>query len=339
MAIENILNPEIELIKKDEFYLFYEMMIQSLKTDNVKEGMCESLTLLRNYLDSGNIILYRKNEEGNYVSKGSDSNIGELGNSIDCIVNKVQALIKKKHQLNLDLGLSQRLESLMLIDLDVEGYDCILAVVNNNRKTLEPLFWNRLYDTVQIIMKRAISYERNTKAITIDMLTGLDNRNSYEKRLESLKNSDEQLVFGIFDLFRLKYINDNFSHDKGDIYIKEVAKILNKYWPKERKTIDADGVERYIQTGDCVYRVGGDEFVLLSSSDDLSLSTLKAGLAKQEAEMISLGINSELPVGLNFGLVNHNCSENIRDTVEIADKLMQEDKAQMYRKNNLERRR
>ena len=61
MATERISNPEINRIRKDEVYLFYEMMMQSLKTDDVKTGINKSLYLLRMYLQSQQIYSSNQN--------------------------------------------------------------------------------------------------------------------------------------------------------------------------------------------------------------------------------------------------------------------------------------
>lgn len=339
MGLEHVIEPEINLIKSNEFYLFYEMMMQSLKTDNVREGISKSLLLLRKFLCSGNVALFMKNEEGKYLLKDCDSIMMDKNNSINCIINQTHSLVEQKKILNLDLHLSESLQNIVLLNVKIDACDCILVIVNNEQKELEPLFWDRLSDTIQVILKRAVSYERNTKAITMDLLTGLDNRNSYERRIQSINELDENIVLGIFDLFRLKYVNDNYSHDTGDKYIKAAANILNKYWPKERKTVGEDGLEQYKPTGHTLYRVGGDGFILLTTSEELPLSLIKADLVARESEIISLGVEEGLPLGLNYGIVHHNPGNSIKNTIEKADTLMRQDKAKMYVKYNLERRR
>ena len=343
MAAESVLAPEINLIKTDEFYLFYEMMIHSLKTDNVKEGINKSLFMLRSYLKSGNIALFRKNENGIYVFKLSDCKMPELIQPIGCIINKTQHLVENKDIFNLDLNLSERLQNMMLMHLNVgnnNNYnDCIIAILNHNKDLeLEPQFWERAKDTMQIILKRAASYERNTMAITTDLLTGLDNRNSYEMRLQEINEADDNLVLGIFDLFRLKHVNDNYTHAKGDLYIKETAKILNKYWPKQKITTAADGTENVEETGHCVYRVGGDEFVLLTSNENPQLAGIKASLAREETKLINLEIGEKIPIGINFGIVKHNPGDYYKQTFMRADEIMQEDKNKMYKTYKLDRR-
>lgn len=339
MASEVIFIPEVERIRKDEFYLFYEMMMQSLKTDNVRQGLHQSLFLLRMFLQSGNVVLYKKNREGKYMYSLSDTKIAENVKKASCIVNKVKDLVEKKKVLQIDLNLSEKFKNAMFIYMRIEDEDCMLVITNiDKNKELESHFWERLRETMQVILKRAASYERNMKVVNIDLLTGLENRNSYELRLQSLEEMDENLVLGVFDLFRLKYINDNYTHNSGDVYIKETASILDKYWPKHKVKENEDGTESFIETGHCVYRVGGDEFVLLTSVDNLQLAEVKADLVLKEAGMIDLDVDGVTPIGLNYGMVLHKAGDNIKDSFAEADKIMQKYKTKMYQKYGIDRR-
>lgn len=342
--MDSILAPEYCRLKNDEFYLFYEMMMQALKTDDVVEGMNKSLFLLRKYLKSGNVAIYKKNKEGIYVFKVSDSQMDDLVHSLGCIINKTKPLYEQNEIFHLDLNLSERLKNITVLHIDIannnKNEECGVVVLNVDKENeLEPQFWERTKDTMHIIMKRAASYERNKKAITTDLLTGLDNRNSYEMRVQAFNEADENLVLGIFDLFRLKYINDNYTHAKGDEYIQATANILSKYWPKQKIIVNDDGTEKTIDTGHCVYRVGGDEFVLLTTKENLSLATIKAGLVAEEENLIDLGIGDDIPIGINSGIVAHQPGDNLKQTFMRADELMQEEKANMYKKYKLERRR
>jgi diguanylate cyclase (GGDEF)-like protein len=344
MCKESILAPEIGLIKSDEFYLFYEMMMQSLKTDDVKEGINKSLFMLRHYLNSGNIALFRKKDNGQYVYKMSDSLMSELIQPVGCIINKTSPLIENKGIMNIDINVG-RLDNIMFIHTGIgnkfdDHDDCILAIINNNKeKELEPQFWDRVKDTMTVILKRAASYERNTKALTSDLLTGLENRNSYELRMQQINEEDNNLVLGIFDLFRLKHINDNYTHNKGDLYIKEAAKVLNKYWPKQKVIVNDDCTESYEETGHAVYRYGGDEFVLLTTVEGEQLANIKADLAQAEVRLIDLKIGNNIPIGINYGIVKHNPGNSIKVTFAKADEIMQEHKSEMYKKLKLDRRR
>ncbi len=321
----------------DKYYLLYEMMMHSLKTDDVLDGLNKTLFLLKSYLNSGNIILHKKNENGVYVQDICDITAKDINSSVSCIVGKISLLVEHKQVFELDLNLSDDFSNMLLIHLKVHDHDYILSINNYNPpKKVDEDFWYMVQDTMQVILKRAEMYERNTKAINVDLLTGLENRNSYEKRIQSIDASDE-LVYGIFDLFRLKYVNDNYSHSLGDAYIREVAKILDKYWPV-RKKILVDGMEKSVETGHSVYRVGGDEFILLTNRENIDLTNIKAKLASEEVSLINLGIEN-LPLGLNYGVVPHMAGDSIRDTYEKADHIMSEDKREMYARYGLDRRR
>lgn len=330
---------DLDLIQRDEFYLFYEMMIKALETDDVKEGINKSLYFLRKFLNSGTIVLFNQQENGEYIYKVNDTIGSDVTLTVNCIVNKVKPLLESKKELDLNLDLNEDLKDLMLFHMNVEDNNCVLAIVNNDKsKNLDPQFWIRLKNTMKVIIKRAASYERNMKAVTTDLLTGLDNRDSYEMRKANIDEADDNLLVAVFDLFSLKYVNDNFSHEKGDVYIKAVADILKKYWPKQTKTYSDEIGELYKDTGHCVYRYGGDEFVLLTTIDDLKLAEAKAQLAAEEAKIIDFGVETPITPGINYGIAKHNPGESFKETFVRADEAMQEDKRNMYLKYNVERR-
>ncbi len=95
--------------------------------------------------------------------------------------------------------------------------------------------------TNEIIDKRRLEYERDH-----DVLTNLLNRRAFRLAVNK-KIQEEDLkiaAFVMWDLDNLKYINDTYGHDQGDIYIKETGLILS---------------EMILHNG-IVARVSGDEF-------------------------------------------------------------------------------
>lgn len=330
---------EMNLIRENEYYLFYEMMVQALKTDDVKEGFDKSLYLLRFFLDSSNIALFRKNTSDAYVYKVSDSSMHESIKAIGLFINENKNTIEKQEVFIAENGQLIGIDNVVFIYIKVEEIDCILVICNCSKcNNLECQFWKKTRETMQIILKRAISYEKNTLAITTDLLTGLNNRNSYEQRVSFFDNKQDGVVFAIFDLFRLKYINDNYSHSMGDNYIKGIANILDKYWPSEIIEINANGIENIIETGHRLYRIGGDEFVLFTTADDLNTVKKKAKQAALEAKNLKLDIDSNLPIGLNYGIVEHVPNNELKQTFINADNMMAEDKKKMYLELELDRR-
>jgi len=86
-----------------------------------------------------------------------------------------------------------------------------------------------------------------------DALTGLANRAQLRADMEAaLTRSREHEYMGglaclYLDLDGFKHINDTLGHSFGDLLLNEVARRL----------------QRSVRTGDTVYRIGGDEFLIL----------------------------------------------------------------------------
>ena len=331
---------EVEQIcVNDSYFLFYHMICNTFKTKNIFEGLDKALYLLKLYLNSGDITLFRKDSDENYNCIANQVLMNHSIDPISCIINKTSKIVEFRKAFYIDLNFSEEMKNMMLLHIKTSDNDYILSVNNVNTNVLfNKDFEIRLFDTLSIILNRADLHEKQVLAIHQDPLTKLNNRADYEKRINTLADNDEELVFGLFDLFRLKYVNDNYSHTVGDRYIVEAANILKKYWPEDICKVQPNNAKTNVKTGHELYRIGGDEFVLMTSRDNLRVSNLKSLLAAEEATLIDLGLEDQIPIGLNFGLITHKPGFSIKEESKVADDIMQEDKTKMYVKYGLERR-
>lgn len=80
---------------------------------------------------------------------------------------------------------------------------------------------------------------------SIDALTGVYNRNYYEKNIRS---TSPQGFVAMLDLDNLKLCNDHFGHSAGDSALKKLAEVI----------------KAELRSGDKLIRFGGDEFLLLA---------------------------------------------------------------------------
>jgi diguanylate cyclase (GGDEF)-like protein len=89
------------------------------------------------------------------------------------------------------------------------------------------------------------------KTAATDALTGLPNTRTMFQRLDAgLRDAVRQggrLAILVTDMDGFKKINDQFGHATGNLVLQETAEVLKQACRK----------------GDCVARMGGDEFVLL----------------------------------------------------------------------------
>ncbi|MFE8702181.1 EAL domain-containing protein [Cytobacillus sp. FJAT-54145] len=101
------------------------------------------------------------------------------------------------------------------------------------------------------ITDRKHAEEQLRRLAHYDSLTGVANRYSLNKRLESLISTaaryNQQLAVLFLDLDRFKHINDTLGHNYGDLLLKLVSTRL----------------KNLIKNKDMIARLGGDEFVIV----------------------------------------------------------------------------
>ncbi|MCH1627188.1 GGDEF domain-containing protein [Ferdinandcohnia quinoae] len=99
-----------------------------------------------------------------------------------------------------------------------------------------------------------IKEEELLKHASFDTLTGVMNRRSGMLLLEEKIQGSYQQEFIVcyIDINGLKTVNDNFGHSAGDDLIKTSCEIIN----------------RNIDAGDVLFRMGGDEFIIVFSGKD-----------------------------------------------------------------------
>ena len=145
---------------------------------------------------------------------------------------------------------------------------------------------------------------------TVDMLTGVMNRNAMNNRIDLLiqENSiPERYGIIIADLNGLKQKNDREGHGAGDKLLKGAAALLSDVFH------DAE-----------IYRAGGDEFMIIAP--DVPEEEL-------EARVQELRKASEDPNGISFalGLYYDSGEGDIHRAMRMADERMYKDKKRYYK--------
>lgn len=165
--------------------------------------------------------------------------------------------------------------------------------------------------------KRKAAEEEVQRLAMTDPLTGLANRNQFEKsyhEMVSLAKREEKLVaLFALDLDKFKPINDEYGHAAGDIILKNVAENLLLAF---RET-------------DLVARIGGDEFSIILYGPE-SIDTIK-NVASRVIKLLSTPIlvgDEMLSIGASIGIATHefNGDEDMDSLMGRADKLLYEAK-------------
>ncbi|MEO1194832.1 MAG: EAL domain-containing protein [Pseudomonadota bacterium] len=145
-----------------------------------------------------------------------------------------------------------------------------------------------------------------------DNLTGLGNRQLLEEALEAADGQRFLIVAIDLDLF--KHVNDSFGHSAGDHVLRQTAQRLRKA---------ASGHD------DQVFRIGGDEFIMLVRLDNLQVhpQALCDWLADHLAERTEYrGVNLRIGASLGYSELTEGASP--RTKLRQADMALYEAKSQ-----------
>ena len=146
---------------------------------------------------------------------------------------------------------------------------------------------------------------------TIDMLTGVLNRNEMNNTVDGMRKEgsplkkDIGIVFA--DLNGLKRVNDNEGHAAGDLLLKNGAIVLQNAF-----------------IGDTIFRAGGDEFMILLYNTTEEEIINKCNKVKELERNYS-------NVSFALGHCYRKDSSDITQTLKAADERMYENKAAFYK--------
>ncbi len=149
----------------------------------------------------------------------------------------------------------------------------------------------------------ADAFEAMKRLAEIDELTGVCNRVKLNQVLAQYKESRLAAAIILFDLDKFKPINDECGHDVGDAVLKHFATVIRQN----------------LKGRDYVFRLGGDEFMVLLPNT-----------SGENAETVARQINEELqttPLVTETGIIVVACSYGIasgEDFVRSFDILFRE---------------
>ena len=313
----------------------FKIILENSKHNNILKGLITSLDKIKEIMSSDDIIVYR--EENNKIDYFTNTSKTKYNiSNLNILFQKYQKYVTSKKEyidINLNDNSIKRITILNILMNQTTSYK--MLIINSKLKSQE--FINILKESFYVILDKTENYLEMKKLCEKDSLTNLENRLCYERKMDELKEK-RNYIYILIDLFRLKYINDNINHIAGDTYIKETANILKKYFPEYQELNNEQVMNKKILTGDNIYRIGGDEFVIVSTIKTKEEIEKNLTDAKEEVKNIDLNTKEKVTLAINYGIAEQKENKTILEVYNEADKNLSNDKREMYKKLNIDRR-
>ena len=157
----------------------------------------------------------------------------------------------------------------------------------------------------------------------IDVLTGFSNRRVYMEDMKRLSESPAQegLAYIAIDMNGLKEVNDRCGHEAGDRLIVGAARCIEQSFGRRSR----------------MYRIGGDEFVVMLPADPEEVIRL---LVDFDQSMKAWSKHNDMTLTAACGHVcRDECPDSsIREIARMADERMYAAKARYYQTSGMDRR-
>lgn len=174
-----------------------------------------------------------------------------------------------------------------------------------------------------LLMVLVLAYSYNKRAMnqsklewekiaTVDRLTGLKNRHSFDDRFEMLRRTEGK-VFSVVmgDIDHFKRINDTYGHGVGDEVLVGISKIM----------------KMYLRQTDEAYRWGGEEFLwIVDHVDDFHALEVAERVRKAiESTLFNAG-GVQIACTMSFGIATYVQGMEKNDLIKLADDRLYEAK-------------
>ena len=159
--------------------------------------------------------------------------------------------------------------------------------------------------------------ETLNKRVFVDALTSVRNKGAYADYIQKLQDRLDQgesfqFAMGVFDCDDLKTINDDYGHDKGDLYLKAASRLICHTFQHSP-----------------VFRTGGDEFAVILMNEDFENREELISQFDRAREAVCAEAENpwdEVSVARGIAVYDPKTDPAVIDTVRRADKIMYENK-------------
>ncbi|MFW5450075.1 MAG: GGDEF domain-containing protein [Methylophagaceae bacterium] len=182
--------------------------------------------------------------------------------------------------------------------------DAILVVKSFSCEAVNQLVWEQIISAYNHLNRMLYASET-------DHLTGLMNRQAFDRLLNEIENeedgsptAEESVYLGLIDIDFFKKINDNFGHVFGDEILILLARVMHDSF----------------RNMDWLFRYGGEEFAVIlrkTSPDDAHRILERLRETIENTDFSQVG-----PVTVSIGYSQRIKTESITNLIERADRAL-----------------
>ncbi|MEH6492961.1 GGDEF domain-containing protein [Halopseudomonas sp.] len=174
-----------------------------------------------------------------------------------------------------------------------------------------------LLGTLLFPLRNALMYREALRDALNDSLTGTSNRLALNQNLErdirQSHRSQQPLSLLVLDIDHFKQVNDRYGHAYGDAALKAVANCVTES----------------LRSVDGLYRLGGEEFVVLLNSTSLGAGRMVAERIRKSVENMQFELDGQpIPLTVSLGLATLRAEDNASSLINRGDQLMYDAKRQ-----------
>lgn len=205
-----------------------------------------------------------------------------------------------------------------LSEIEIRTGDEIQALAESMKRMETDIreYYNNLMETrsdLETAREHAETYKREAN---IDSLTGLLNKRAYDLAAKDLEGYERPYAIVMIDMNDLKTINDQYGHDKGDVSIRTLASNIRRCFKDS-----------------AVFRIGGDEFVVIMNGDDLEIRDSLIGRFRDENRRAAKNKSKEpweVPIAAcGYALYDPKSDDCVASVFKRADEDMYQHKIKM----------
>lgn len=308
--------------------------VKTLDGDDIQQTFDRLFEIVTHYFNGDRAYMFEINEQNHtisntykYAREGVTKEIENLQNvPIDVVKVWLEAFkergsflissvdeVEDKNSLEYKLLIAQNITSLIASPIIVDKKIVGFFGVDNPRSDLDDAieFLKSITYFINNYLEKRNTLSTLSKMSFEDRLTGVFNRNKYNERVDRLETAKPNTLGVLFiDLNGLKKVNDTYGHKQGDLLLKNTAHKAKEIF------------------GDDVYRIGGDEFIIICEN------ITKDDFIEKQMELVYSYAQKDIYASM--GLSWEQAEDvNVKVQLLTADKKMYIEKAEYYKNSML----